>query len=202
FDVIIKMDWLSKRKFVIVCHEKVVRIPLDGDEILRVYGKRTQGVMKTLLNTKFRIDLVPEATPVAMSRYRLAPLEMQELSEQLRELQDKVVDALSRKERVKPRRVRAMSMTIQYEVRGMKLAAQSEAFKQENLLAERIHGACVIDFGGSWDVHLPLAEFSYNNSYRSSIRCAPFEALYGRKCRSSVLWDEVGESSLIGPELF
>ncbi|GJS23215.1 reverse transcriptase domain-containing protein [Tanacetum coccineum] len=44
--------------------------------------------------------------------------------------------------------------------------------------------ACVIDFGGSWDVHLPLAEFSYNNSYHSSIRCAPFEALYRRKCRS------------------
>ncbi|GKD84382.1 putative reverse transcriptase domain-containing protein, partial [Tanacetum coccineum] len=61
--------------------------------------------------------------------------------------------------------------------------------------------ACVIDFGGSWDVHLPLAEFSYNNSYHSSIRCAPFEALYGRKCRSHVLWAETGESSLIGPEL-
>ncbi|GJV23707.1 reverse transcriptase domain-containing protein [Tanacetum coccineum] len=61
--------------------------------------------------------------------------------------------------------------------------------------------ACVIDFGGSWDVHLPLAEFSYNNSYHSSIRCAPFEALYGRKCRSPVLWAEIGESSLIGPEL-
>ncbi|GJX72929.1 reverse transcriptase domain-containing protein [Tanacetum coccineum] len=61
--------------------------------------------------------------------------------------------------------------------------------------------ACVIDFGGSWDVHLPLTEFSYNNSYHSSIRCAPFEDLYGRKCRSSVLWAEIGESSLIGPEL-
>ncbi|GJY52240.1 putative reverse transcriptase domain-containing protein [Tanacetum coccineum] len=61
--------------------------------------------------------------------------------------------------------------------------------------------ACVIDFGGSWDVYLPLAEFSYNNSYHSSIRCALFEALYGRKCRSPVLWAEIGESSLIGPEL-
>ncbi|GJU25691.1 putative reverse transcriptase domain-containing protein [Tanacetum coccineum] len=61
--------------------------------------------------------------------------------------------------------------------------------------------ACVIDFGGSWDVHLPLAEFSYNNSYQPSIRCAPFEALYGRKCRSHVLWVNIGESSLIGPEL-
>ncbi|GJX03602.1 putative reverse transcriptase domain-containing protein [Tanacetum coccineum] len=61
--------------------------------------------------------------------------------------------------------------------------------------------ACVIDFGGSWDVHLPLAEFSYNNSYYSSIRCASFEALYRRKCRSLVLWAEIGESSLIGLEL-
>ncbi|GJU94523.1 putative reverse transcriptase domain-containing protein [Tanacetum coccineum] len=61
--------------------------------------------------------------------------------------------------------------------------------------------ACVIDFGGSWDVHLPLAEFSYNNSYHSSIRCALFEAMYGRKCRSPVLWAEIRESQLIGLEL-
>ncbi|GJT80318.1 putative reverse transcriptase domain-containing protein [Tanacetum coccineum] len=89
FDVIVGMDWLSKRKFVIVCHEKVVRIPLEGDEILRVHGECAQGVVKTLMNTKFRIDLVHGATPVAKSLYRLAPLEMQELSEQLRESQDK-----------------------------------------------------------------------------------------------------------------
>ncbi|GJZ57609.1 putative reverse transcriptase domain-containing protein [Tanacetum coccineum] len=53
--------------------------------------------------------------------------------------------------------------------------------------------ACVLDFRGSWDVHLPLVEFSYNNSYHSSVRCASFEALYGRKCRSPILWAEVGE---------
>ncbi|GJR25784.1 putative reverse transcriptase domain-containing protein [Tanacetum coccineum] len=61
--------------------------------------------------------------------------------------------------------------------------------------------ACMIDFGGSWDTHLPLAEFSYNNSYHSSIRCAPFEALYEKKCRSPVLWAEVEENRLIGPEM-
>ncbi|GJZ68993.1 putative reverse transcriptase domain-containing protein [Tanacetum coccineum] len=61
--------------------------------------------------------------------------------------------------------------------------------------------ACVIDFDGSGDVHLPLAEFSYNNSYHTSIQCAPFEALYGRKCRSPMLWAEIEEGSLIGPEL-
>nr|GEY51034.1 putative reverse transcriptase domain-containing protein [Tanacetum cinerariifolium] len=62
-------------------------------------------------------------------------------------------------------------------------------------------GACVIDFGGSWDRHLPLVEFSYNNSYHASIKAAPFEALYGRKCRSHVCWSEVGDSQLTGPEL-
>ncbi|GJW68729.1 putative reverse transcriptase domain-containing protein [Tanacetum coccineum] len=53
--------------------------------------------------------------------------------------------------------------------------------------------ACILDFGGSWDIHLPLVEFSYNKSYHSSVRCAPFEALYGRKCRSPIMWAEVGE---------
>ncbi|GJY41992.1 putative reverse transcriptase domain-containing protein [Tanacetum coccineum] len=48
--------------------------------------------------------------------------------------------------------------------------------------------ACVIDFRGSWDIHLPLVEFSYNNNYHSNMRCAPFEALYERKCRSPNLW--------------
>ncbi|GJS85708.1 putative reverse transcriptase domain-containing protein [Tanacetum coccineum] len=61
--------------------------------------------------------------------------------------------------------------------------------------------ACVMDFGGSWDVHLPLVEFTYNNSYHSSVRCAPFEALYERKCHSPILWAEVGERHLIGPEI-
>ncbi|GKA98949.1 putative reverse transcriptase domain-containing protein [Tanacetum coccineum] len=235
------MDWLSKRKFVIVCHEKVVRIPLEGDEILRVHGERTLGAAKALMNAKvdeprisdipvvrdftdvfledllglppqrqveFRIDLVPGATPVAKSPYRLAPSEMQgapvlfmkkkdgsfrmcidhrelnkltvknryplpridDLFDQLRgafvivfiddilayskskeehkvhlklvleslrkeklyakfSKSNVVSDALSRKERVKSRRVR-----------GMILAAQSKAFKQKNTLVERLHG--------------------------------------------------------------
>ncbi|GJU47360.1 hypothetical protein Tco_1204626 [Tanacetum coccineum] len=236
FDVIVGIDWLFKRKFVIVCHEKVVEISLEGSRKLRVQGERTLGAAKALMNAKvdepkvgdssvmrdfvdvfpedflglppqrqdeLRIDLVHGAMSVAKSPYRLAPLEMQELSEQLRELQDKVLellrkeklyakftksealenwessvkdkilvtssetskvenapaemlcdldqqmekraddgkanvvtDALSRKERVKPRRVRAMAMTIQYGVRVMILTAQSEAFKSPVLWVE------------------------------------------------------------------
>ncbi|GJS47361.1 putative reverse transcriptase domain-containing protein [Tanacetum coccineum] len=319
------MDWLSKRKFVIVCHEKVVRIPLEGDEILRVHGERTQGVVKTLMNTKVDepklsdisvvrdfIDVFPKDLSMTTTTTRAPVLFMKkkdgsfrmcidhrelnkltvknryplpridDLFDQLRgavlllkdrfsvrfvivfiddilayskskeehEVHLKLVleslrkeklyakfsksnvvgDALSRKERVKSRRVR-----------GMILAAQSEAFKQENVLAERLRGldqqmerkgdeslyfmdriwvllvgsvmracisylnpqadgqsegmiqtledimrACVIDFGGS---------------YHLIIRCAPFEALYRRKCRSPVLWAEIGNSSLTRLEL-
>ncbi|GJZ47452.1 putative reverse transcriptase domain-containing protein [Tanacetum coccineum] len=61
--------------------------------------------------------------------------------------------------------------------------------------------ACVIEFGNGWVKHLPLVEFSYNNSYHTSIKATPFEALYGRKCRSPVCWAEVGEVQLTSPKI-
>ena len=57
-----------------------------------------------------------------------------------------------------------------------------------------------MDFGGQWDIHLPLIEFVYNNSYHASIEMAPYEVLYGRKCRLPLCW-EIGERQLTGPEL-
>jgi hypothetical protein len=59
---------------------------------------------------------------------------------------------------------------------------------------------CVLDFASDWNSCLPLIEFAYNNSYHSSIRMAPYEALYGRPCRSPSCWNEVGEKSLLGPQ--
>ncbi|GJW18376.1 hypothetical protein Tco_0025812 [Tanacetum coccineum] len=227
FDVIVGIDWLSKRKFVIVCHEKVVEIPLEGNRKLRVQGERTLGAAKALMNAKveFRIDLVHGATSVAKSPYRLAPLEMQELSEQLRELQDKVLellrneklyaksnvkdkilatpsetskyeyeiryhpskanvvtDALSRMERVKPRRVRAMAMTIQYGVRGIILTTQSKAFKLR------------------WTIY-PVLLADAAESVRDAIGFEYCLASSSGWTKSPVLWAEIGESSLIGPEL-
>ena len=61
--------------------------------------------------------------------------------------------------------------------------------------------ACVMEFKGSWDTHLALMEFAYNNSYQASVEMAPFEALYGRKCRTPMCWNEVGERRLVGLEL-
>ncbi|XP_074265877.1 uncharacterized protein LOC141588329 [Silene latifolia] len=61
--------------------------------------------------------------------------------------------------------------------------------------------ACVMEFGGSWEDRLDLIEFSYNNSYHASIGMAPFEALYGRKCRSPVCWDDSTEVVVLGPQM-
>jgi len=61
--------------------------------------------------------------------------------------------------------------------------------------------ACALNYTGNWDHHLPLAEFAYNNSYHSSIEMAPYEALYRRRCRTPICWDEVGERRLSKVEL-
>ncbi|GJR55815.1 reverse transcriptase domain-containing protein [Tanacetum coccineum] len=122
FDVIVGKDWLSNQKAMIVCHKKIVRIPVEGGKVLYVQGEHNVRKTKTLMSIKvneptisdisivrdfkdvfpddlsklppqrqveFRIDFIPGATPVAKSPYRLAPSEMQELSKQLQDLQDK-----------------------------------------------------------------------------------------------------------------
>ena len=68
-------------------------------------------------------------------------------------------------------------------------------------ILEDLLRACVLDFGGSWSRYLPLIEFSYNNSYQSTIGVAPYEMLYGRKCRSPIHWDEMVERRNLGPDM-
>ena len=58
-----------------------------------------------------------------------------------------------------------------------------------------------MEFPGSWDKYIPLMEFAYNNSYQSNIGMAPYEALYGRKCRTPICWTELGENRMIGPDI-
>ncbi|GJY65877.1 putative reverse transcriptase domain-containing protein [Tanacetum coccineum] len=118
-----------------------------------------------------------------------------------------LVDALSKKERIKPLRVQALVMTIGLDLPKQILNAQTKARKPKTSrlkmwetdgqskrtiqTLEDMLCTYVIDFGNGWDRHLLLIEFSYNNSYHNSIKAAPFEALYGRKCRSPVCWAEV-----------
>ncbi|GKA06130.1 putative reverse transcriptase domain-containing protein [Tanacetum coccineum] len=207
------MDWLSQNKVVIVCHEKVVEIPLEGSGILRVQGECTLGADKALMNAKSKeehevhlrlvLELLKKEKLGKVIAYASRQLKIHEKNYTTHDLElgavvfafktwrhylygtksviymdhkilqhifnqkelymrqrrwielfsdyeceiryhlgkaNMVADALSTQERVKPRCVRAMAMTIQPGVRGMILAAQNEAFKQENVLAERLHG--------------------------------------------------------------
>ncbi|GKF54487.1 putative reverse transcriptase domain-containing protein, partial [Tanacetum coccineum] len=128
-----------------------------------------------------------------------------------------VADALSQKERIKPLRVRALVMTIGLNFPVQILDAQVEARKEENYGTEYLCGMIkklnpradgTLCLNGrswipcqGWDRHPALVEFSYNNSYHTSIKAAPFEALYGQKCRSHVCWAEVRDAQLTGPEI-
>ena len=68
-----------------------------------------------------------------------------------------------------------------------------------NQILENMLRACVLKYGSDWEKSLPHAEFSYNKSYQASLKMSPFEALYGRKCRTPLMWSEVGERSFFGP---
>nr|GEV42722.1 putative reverse transcriptase domain-containing protein [Tanacetum cinerariifolium] len=186
FDVVISIDWLSKYYARIICDKKVVHIPIDGE---------------TLIIRDYDCEI----------RYHPGKANV-------------VADALSRKERIKPLQVRALVMTLHLKFPSQILEAQTKAIKEESIEAENLRGmdkafetdehsertiqtledmirACVIDFGKGWERHLPQVEFFYNNIYHASIKAAPFDALYGRKCRSLVCWAEVGDVQLTGPEI-
>ncbi|GJS67892.1 putative reverse transcriptase domain-containing protein [Tanacetum coccineum] len=106
--------------------------------------------------------------------------------------------------KVKPECQKPSGLLVQPEIPIYEYSISSETDRQSERTIQTLEDmlrACVIDFGKGWERHLPLVEFSYNNSYHASIKAAPFEALYGRKCRSFVCWAEVGDVELTGPEI-
>nr|GEU37600.1 putative reverse transcriptase domain-containing protein [Tanacetum cinerariifolium] len=374
FNVVIGMDWLSKNHAKILCDEKVIHIPINGETlIIRSDRSKTRLNLISYIKTKryisrgcqvfmirvmekksdekrledipvvkefsdifpedlpgllpvrqveFQIDLIPRASPVARTPYRLAPSKMQELSNQLQELIDRGFirpstspwgapvlfvkkkdgsfrmcidyrDCINAKRKVIAYASRQLKPHEEnYTTHDLELGAVVFAFKiwrhylygtkctvftdhkslqhilrhkELNMRQRRWlyikeivsqHGvpisiisdrdshftsrfwqslqnalgtqldmstsyhpetdgqskrtiqtlkdmlrACIIDFRKRWDRHLPLIEFSYNNSYHASIKAAPFESLYGRKCRSPVYWAEVGDIQLTRPEI-
>jgi hypothetical protein len=73
--------------------------------------------------------------------------------------------------------------------------------ERTNHVLEDMLRACALKHCGSWDKSLPYAEFSYNNSYQANLKMSMFEALYGRKCRTPLYWDQTGERQFFGPEI-
>ncbi|GJX73545.1 hypothetical protein Tco_0312140 [Tanacetum coccineum] len=202
---------------MIVCHKKVVRIPLEGDEILRVHGERTQGVVKTLMNTKVDelklsdiyvvqdfIDVFPEDLSMTTTTTRAPVLFMKKKDGSFRMCIDhRELSKLTVKNHYPIPRIDdlfdqlrgafvivfiddILTYSKSKEEHEVHLKISVGVTEEGEVTLEDIMRACVIDFSGS---------------YHLIIRCAPFEALYGRKCRSPVLWAEIGESSLTGLEL-
>ncbi|GJR59249.1 hypothetical protein Tco_1501411 [Tanacetum coccineum] len=175
FDVIVGMDWLSKRKFVRVCQEKVVRIPLEGNEILRVHGERAQGVVKTLMKTKLNPYFLTERDEV----WSWGAAERKRLSRTLKY---------------------DLFMTLPINRMDKILATSSEASR----LKERAAAIAVRDSGPTkWKnredddaVGRKVVSDTIGFEYLASASSKP-----DQMDKSPVLWAEIGESSLIGPEL-
>jgi hypothetical protein len=73
--------------------------------------------------------------------------------------------------------------------------------KRVNQILEDMIRACALQYGRSWDKSLPYAEFSYNNNYQESLKMAPFEMLYGRRCRTPLFWNKTGERKVLGHDI-
>nr|KYP49956.1 Transposon Ty3-G Gag-Pol polyprotein [Cajanus cajan] len=153
---------------------------------------------------EFSIDLVPGAGPVSVSPYRMAPAGLVELKGQLEDLLEKQLSIISDRD---PRFTSRFWQSL-HQALGTKLKLSSAYHPQTDGQSERtiqsledLLRACVLDHLGSWEDVLPLVEFTYNNSFHASIGMAPFEALYGRRCRTPLCWYQDGESVVVGPEL-
>ncbi|GJX66226.1 putative reverse transcriptase domain-containing protein [Tanacetum coccineum] len=263
FDVIVGIDWLSKRKFVIVCYEKVVRIPLEGDEIFRVHGERTLGAAKALMNAKVdepRISDIPvkdgsfrmcidyrelnkltvknryplpriddlfdqlrgacpflkvdfrsgyhqlrvheDAIPKTAFRTRYGHFESTVMPFGLTNAPAVFMDLMNRV--CKPYLGRFVIVFIDDILAYSKSKEEHEVHLKlvlESLRKEKfrwmIYLVVLADAAESVSDAIRfeycLASSSGWTNYHTSIRCAPFEALYGRKYRSLVLWAEIGE---------
>nr|GEY64845.1 reverse transcriptase domain-containing protein [Tanacetum cinerariifolium] len=122
-----------------------------------------------------------------------------------------IADALSRKRIIISRQVKPLCVRFWQSLQkalgtqlDMSTSYHPKTDRQSERTIQRLEDmlrACAIDFGKGWEKHLPLVEFSYNNSYHASIKASPFEGLYDRKCRSPVCWAEVGDTQLTGPEI-
>jgi hypothetical protein len=95
-----------------------------------------------------------------------------------------------------------------HEALDTQLRFSSAYHRQTNGQIERVNQilkdmlrACALQYGRSWDKSLPYAEFCYNNSYQESLKMAPFEMLYGRRCRTPLFWSETGEQKIFGPDI-
>ncbi|GJT76503.1 putative reverse transcriptase domain-containing protein [Tanacetum coccineum] len=228
FNAMICMDWLEKYQAIIVCVEKIVLFlahvttkdvedksekkrledVLIVQDFPKVFPEDFLGLPPTRQVGNYHMIWSTCATPVARAPIDCAPSEMKELSGATERT---ILQRLYRPKFLSPWGAPSCTQSItggHTNALGTSLDMSIAYHPQTDGQSERtiqtledMLRACAIEFGKGWVNHLPLVEFSYNNSYHASIKAAPFEALYGRKCRSPVCWAEVGEVQLTGPEI-
>ncbi|GJU08789.1 reverse transcriptase domain-containing protein [Tanacetum coccineum] len=244
FDVVIGMDWLSKYHARIICDEKVVHIPIDGETLIiraqtkaikeeNIKAENLRGMDKAFevrpdgtrcIKNRSWLPLFGNLRDLIMheshkSKYSIHP-GSDKMYQDLKKLywwpnmkaiitgdsymeMGKNNDELYRDSHFTSRFWQSMQNALDTQL-DMSTAYHPEIDGQSKRTIQTLKDmlrACVIDFGKGWERHLPLVEFSYNNSYHASIKAAPFEALYGRKYRSPVCWAEVGDVQLTRPEI-
>ncbi|XP_074569515.1 uncharacterized protein LOC141826166 [Curcuma longa] len=172
---------------------------------------------------EFTIELIPDTAPVSKAPYRMAPKALEKLKIQLQELLDRGFIHPSASPwgapvlflRVRDEDVQKTAFGTRYghyEFLGLsvvlmqhdRVVAYASRLLKDHEKNYHVHdlelAAIIFALKICWEDHLHLVEFAYNNSYHSTIQMAPYEALYGRPCRSPVLWEEVGERQLLGPQ--
>nr|GEX85653.1 reverse transcriptase domain-containing protein [Tanacetum cinerariifolium] len=237
FDVVIGMDWLSKYHAKILCDEKGVHIPIDGETlIIRVMEKKKSDEkrIKDIPVVREFPDVFPEDLP-GLPPERITMGFVTKIPETSNEHDTiwVIVDRLTKSAHFIPTRDTDSMETLtrlyikeivsRYDVPISIISDRDNHFTsrfwqslQSSLVTqfdmstayhpktdgqsertiethEDMLRACVINFGKGWEKHLPLVEFSCNNSYHASVKAAPFEALYSQKFRSPVCWAEVGD---------
>nr|GEY63945.1 putative reverse transcriptase domain-containing protein [Tanacetum cinerariifolium] len=214
FDVIIAMDWLVSLDAVIVCahvnEKEKSKKHLEDDPVTRDFLEVFPDDLPGLplhRQVEFKIDLVSEKGFIrpSSSPWGALLLFVKKNDGSFRMCLDyRELNKLTVKNRYPLPRINDLFDQLQGKNLKMSMAYHPKTNGQTERTIQTLKDmlcACVIDFDGSWDRHLPLVEFSYNNSYHASIKATPSEALYGRKCRSTVYWSKVWDSQLTRPEL-
>nr|GEZ87801.1 putative reverse transcriptase domain-containing protein [Tanacetum cinerariifolium] len=189
-------------KEVVTRHGIPVSIISDRDPLLK--GRKSNVVADTLSRKEreppFRVQALVMTIGLDLLRQNL---NAQTEARKLKNIKEEDVGGIDRDPRFASNFWRSLQNALGTRL-DMSTAYHPETDGQSERTIQTLEDmlrACAIDFGKDWVNHLPLVEFSYDNSYHATIKAAPFEALYGRKCRSPVCWIEVGEAQILGPEL-
>ncbi|XP_071705280.1 uncharacterized protein [Rutidosis leptorrhynchoides] len=186
FDVVIGMDWLSKNRAEVVCFEKAIRIPLDNGENLMVYGDKT--------SVKLNLISYMKAQKYLRKGYQAILAHVKEIETEEKRIED--VPIVREFPNVFPEELPALKEENKKEesLRGLdkqfEIKGDGTRYFAERIWVSRIS-----------EVRKKVLDEAHMTSHHSSIQAAPFEALYGQKCRSPIYWNEVGDRQLNGPEI-